>query len=426
MNGIDNRRKDISTADVRGPGEAEFPRRDWLLLPMLGLLMICLMVVSTEWVADRMFEMSTSTTLGCLIMNDSSTGVRAIPNTICLQKTYESDLVEYRFNSCGHRAGVECGPKPLGTYRIVMIGSSFNFGMSVPREQSFAALLPAELSQRTGRHVELYNEAMQWGFPASVALRFHQVFDENPDMILWVVTPMDVESASVVVPFAPSRKPVDTGRGMADDLDHVKAAFATKSITDAVIYVWNHAVVSVWNRKLDAFRGTPAGIMLQHVMYASPSLYVKSYLEGPEREFLKAELSPQWRSNLRQFDQTASKIEKQARAAGVPLVAVLVPNRAQAAMLSAGEWPAGYDPYKLDDELRAIIVSHGGTYVDILPTFHEIPNSEQHYFPVDGHPDAIGHAMISSMLARELTRGAAFSFWGTAEPQIASASGQGR
>ena len=60
--------------------------------------------------------------------------------------------------------------------------------------------------------------------------------------------------------------------------------------------------------------------------------------------------------------------------AGIPLVAVLVPDRTQAAMISMmDECPKGFDPYKLGNELRSIIVSHGGTYIDILPEFRTYP-----------------------------------------------------
>ena len=73
-------------------------------------------------------------------------------------------------------------------------------------------------------------------------------------------------------------------------------------------------------------------------------------------------------------------MEERAKAAGVPLVAVLVPNRAQSAMISMGEWPAGYDPYKLDNELSAIVTSHGGMYIDISAvTSAPYPNPEQYY-----------------------------------------------
>jgi hypothetical protein len=111
-------------------------------------------------------------------------------------------------------------------------------------------------------------------------------------------------------------------------------------------------------------------------------------------------------THLHEFDYYVGEIEARARAAGVPLVVVLVPDRAQAAMISMGEWPAGYDPYKLGEEVRTIVVSHGGTYIDILPDFRNIPNPEQYYLPVDGHPNAEGHAIIAGLLARELTSGA--------------------
>ena len=80
-----------------------------------------------------------------------------------------------------------------------------------------------------------------------------------------------------------------------------------------------------------------------------------------EAEFLKTDPNPEWRVRLKEFDGVAAGMEERSRAAGVPFVAVLLPNRAQVAMISMGEWPAGYDPYKLGDDLRTIITSHGGT-----------------------------------------------------------------
>jgi hypothetical protein len=85
------------------------------------------------------------------------------------------------------------------------------------------------------------------------------------------------------------------------------------------------------------------------------------------------------------------------------MVTVLIPNRAQTAMISMGKWPAGFDPYELDNELRKIVESHGGTYITILPDYRDIPNPEHGFVPVDGHPNPEGHALIASLLARKLT-----------------------
>ena len=99
--------------EPEGSKEARLTRRDWILLPLLGLLTIFLLLGFTELVARRMFpnpETAKWPTLGrCLIETDLSTGIRAIPNSVCMAGISESGPVEYRFNSCGHRAGMECG-----------------------------------------------------------------------------------------------------------------------------------------------------------------------------------------------------------------------------------------------------------------------------------------------------------------------------
>jgi hypothetical protein len=386
------------------PLEVKLPRRDWFLLPMLSLITICLVIVSVMTIANRRFHVPISTLAGCFIMNDRSTGIRAIPNTTCSEQLPESELVEYTFNSCGHRAGVECGQKPPGNYRIVALGSSFSYGAHVEREQSFAALLPAELSRQTGRQIEIYNESMFGGWPRSVALHLHEAFGAEPDMILWTFTPSDIQFASLVLwsdvdPVTLPDSVIKAGF-LARTWYRVKVSFTANSVQGAIAYLWNY--------ESKVFRSSLTGVFLQNVLYASQRRYVSSYLNGPDSEvgFLRAKPSAEWRSNLEEFERNAAEIEARAKAEGVPLVAALLPNRAQTAMISMGVWPEGFDPYHLADDLRSIITRHGATYVDILPDFRSIPNPERGYLPVDGHPDAQGHAMLSAVLAKELTSGA--------------------
>jgi len=377
-------------ADAKNGGERKLPRRDWILLPILGLLTICVIAVFTELIARRMFPEPKSSMRNCLIENDSSTGVRGIPNSVCSEDSYESGPVEYRFNGCGHRAGMECGPKPPGVYRIVMVGTSTAFGTHLPREKTLAALLPAELSRRTGRNIELYNEALTWETPRAVALRFNAVLAANPDMILWIVTPWDIKNApSLLLPPPASSSP----GFLASVRVHIKNS-ATR-------------------------------ILLEVFLYRSASSYLRLHRRDfRDPEFLGATLSAEWQGHLRDYDTYAANIEGQASAAGIPLVAVLVPERAQAAMISMGEWPAGYNPYKLDDELRPLITRHGGTYIDILPGFRDIPNPEQYYYPVDGHPNADGNRIISGLLANVLTGGAVPALQVAEQPKTAQEQGR--
>ena len=389
-----------STGAPENMKEAKALRRDWIVLPMLGLLTIALTLASTEAIARGMFFQTKTTAESCMVLNDPSTGTRGIPGCVCWEKMGENQPVEYRFNSSGYRAEAEFGPKPPGRYRIVIVGSSFAMGMRVPMEEALSTRLPAELSDRTGRRVEIFNEGMagNGGSPRSVALRFNDALTAKPDMILWILTPWDIHYVSRIMPEddMPAGNRVFWGRTRR----LVKESLTRKSIPE-VLHGLSEAVA-------DPLIADRTRLMLQHFLYESQSLCVKSYLRGGDEEagFLRAEPSAEWQGRLGQFGNYAAELERRARAAGIPLVAVFLPERAQAAMISMGEWPPGYDPYKLDDELRSIITSYGGTYIDILPEFRGIPNPEQGYFPVDGHLNAGGHAVISRLLARKLTGGA--------------------
>ncbi len=375
--------------DLENVEEARLQRRDWFLLPALSLVTIFLLAAFTELIARRIFPKLRTSGEDCMVLNDPSTGGRGIPNSVCWERIPEStELTEYRFNSCGHRAGMECGSKLPGTYRIVMVGTSVATGMRVPREKTFAALLPSELSRRTGRKVELYNEGMPWRPPHILALHFNDVLAAKPDMILWILSPIDIERGSWPEARDDTRSlsfPVRAWRRM-------KAIFAAKSFMAAITEVFNE---------------TRTALLLRHLLYMSKSQYVKSSVMSADDEerFLRDQPSAEWQSTLEELDKDAGDIERQTKVAGIPLVTVLLPDRAQAAMISMGEWPVGLDPYKLDVELRSIIVNHRGIYVDILPNFRTIPSPEQGYFPVDGHPNAQGHAIITDILAKALTSG---------------------
>jgi hypothetical protein len=413
-----------SNSTVSITQESKLPRRDLLVLPLLSLITIFALAISTELATNWLFPVSQSGLEECFAKEDLSGDARTIPNSVCSERILESRfLAEYRFNSWGFRANTELTQKRPGTYRIVMIGSSIAMGLFVPRELTFAAILPNQLSMQTGRKVEIYNEATGGRFrggyfpkPGST-LHFDQALSADPDMILWIVTPADVQNLSVDSAIVTRTALPDVAlRGTPT----YRKATAWSKLTAAV------ADGSLGRKLRSRWEQTTVSSALKHVLYGSESQgqYIRSYLKNEDDAgFLKTEQSENWQRRLAAFQTYADDFERQARAAGVPLVAVLVPNRAQTAMISVGEWPAGYDPYKLDNELREIIQSHGGTYIDILPDFRAIPNPEQHYFPVDGHPDADGHAMISRLLAKELTSGAVPSLT-SVPPQVASAKGR--
>lgn len=395
--------------DSENVNEAKLPKRDWILLPLIGLLTICLLAVSSEAIAPRLLNGGKHWSTTACIMHDPLTGIRGIPNCVYWEEKPEVKPVENIRNACGHRAGMDCGPKTPDTYRIVMTGSSLPEGEEVQREMTFAALLPAELSRLTGRKVELYNEAIVFRNPRNVDLRFIEITAAQPNAILWVLDPRDIRDTEDPLGFAQL--------GVMERIkSRIKFALNKGDFPSAIREIANNITASLIARLHD---NTITPTLIMHILYQDRNEYVKLYLMGDRLNngFLRDKLDSNWQYNLKDFDHYFADIERQAKDAGVPLVVTLVPNRAQAAMISMGEWPAGYDPYKLGDELRAIVTRHGGIYIDILPDFRAIPSSELGYFAVDGHLNPDGHAIVSRLLAKELTDGSVPALKAAAQPQ---------
>jgi hypothetical protein len=248
--------------------------------------------------------------------------------------------------------------------------------------------------------------------PGVVATRLKDALVASPDMILWALSAWNIESAAPILQHL--EVPHVKQEFMGETKRRLMEVLTAKSVPDMTSDLSETA-----HQLLETSR---TAVLLRHLLYENQGLYVKSSLaEGDKHAgFLKAEQSAEWKANLSQFDRDVATIERGASAARVPFAVVFVPSRAQAAMISMGEWPSGYDPYKIDVELREIIESHGGTYISILPGYRAIPNPERGYFPVDGHPNSAGHAIIASLLAKQLTSGVVPALTATNRPQLTS------
>jgi hypothetical protein len=397
----------MTPTDLDRPGAAKASssrRKDLVLLPALSILTVCVLTVSAELLSRWLYPTAQVGFQNCFATNDPTGDAAVKPNSVCWEQTPESpSKVEYRFNRRGDRAGTELSPKPQGTYRIVLIGSSLTQGLFIPREKTFAALLPEKLSMETGRKVEVYNEARGGKFRGgpfptqNSAQHFDEVLAAQPDLILWVITPTDVMNAG-------SKEKADSPlqEGPPSAAGPAKPRSLWNKLTASI------AKGALGERLKARWEETRTSMALKHLLIASESQeeYIQSYLRnGDNASFLRTTPDAKWQTQLRYFNAEMGEIVGLAKNAGVPLAAVFVPNRAQAAMISMGDWPAGYDPFKLEHEVRESVVRDGGQFLDILPDYRGIPSPERDFFPVDGHPDAEGQAIIFRFLAKELTSG---------------------
>ena len=173
--------------------EQILPRQDWILLPALSLLTILCLIFSAKLIAPLIYQSKLAHGEDCMVSSSKNLG--GIPNCVCSEKIAEGQLITYRFNSNGYRSDKDFTPKIPGTYRIVVIGSSMAMGYNVPIEDSFAFKLSTELSQLTGKKVEILNQALggHAGHPYLVIPKIKDALAANPDVILRIVTPWDIQ-----------------------------------------------------------------------------------------------------------------------------------------------------------------------------------------------------------------------------------------
>jgi len=363
------------------------PRRDWILLPAIGLIAVLSVAGVTEFVAQRKFPKRSGGPV-CMVFHDPAVGPHGIPNCRVMVQVPETELTEYRFNNCGFRTDLPCGPKPPGTFRIVMIGTSMAGGWNVPVEKTFANILPERLSQITGRNIQLYNESFPYRYPDFTAQHFDEVLKAQPDMILWALNAGDFQRQEAAA------KPQSHAEG--------QMGFQQKILRD-----WKDALAkgSVSQTVSNLFTHTRTYNLLSNFIYASPSQYLNVALADPDRlnGYLKTHPSELWQQRYKDFDDDFSRVAAQAQAAHVPLVVTLLPEHTEAAMIALGTPPAGYDPTLIDSRTRSIVTGHGVAYVAVIPELRNYPNPQLGYYATEGHPNARGHAMFADILAKKLT-----------------------
>lgn len=360
-------------------------RAAYRMAPILLVALVTLVAFTmlSIGLAHVLFQQTHHATKKCLIQ-DPRTGVRGVPGSFCREKTYETSQIDYRFNDCGFRTPQPCGPPAPNVFRIVLIGSSFNFGMRVAQSDSYAAHLGPMLSARLHRPIDIFNESMIAGFPGAWALRPNLPELPHPNLILWPVTPMDIRNPFLLPGVLPKPK-------LAPGMSPPAAPITIEG------WSWPKFVARITDFRIV--------FVLQHFLYLSPSQYLNHTLsKGHEVDYLRTPAPAALQDDLTVFARNFHQVALRARATKVPIVVTLLPTREQAIMLSNGTWDKGYDPYQLGRMVRRIVEADGARFIDMTPGITRIPDAENGFLPVDGHPTAQGQQMIATLMGNALVR----------------------
>lgn len=253
-------------------------------------------------------------------------------------------------NSLGFRDREHAVAKPAGTFRIAIVGDSVAHGQGVAPDEALGRVLERELAAR-GKPVEVmvfattgYSTGQERAL-LDIAYRF------GPDLVLWTYVFND-----------PADPLLDNANGELGVYWHSPRSY----VLDYLGQLWSRARINAaggacpaeWHRRM-------------HCLY---------------RERIAADFAA---------------IAASSKAHGVPLAVVLLP------LVPA----AGFAPYPFADlhrDVQALATAHGLTVIDALPAFDgvkveevRVADSQGHVDP--WHPNARGHELLGTYLARALT-----------------------
>lgn len=399
--------------------ESKLPRRDWLIIPAICVLTAAAVAGLINAVAQHNYTEFDQSEKLCKTFVDPAIGIRRAASCTYTEKTLETPPTTFTLNDRGYREETNFPAKTPGTFRIVLVGTSFGFGLGTPKDQIIAARLPIELSQLTGRKVELYNEALPGfpGLPQNLPKRFDDILAAQPDLILWQMTRWDIKADQAGKPDPPDVR--QTAFTLpAGTMDRVHTAFHHHSPKAIVVSLAKLGAASVHAAK-SAFLDSTAAFMLRSWLSRSETQFLSSYLGSPDNTsgYLRVHQTKTWEENTALFDSLYRVVQQKAADAHIPMALVVWPSRAQASMIAAGEWDPAYDPYRLTRDIGNTVRRNGGTYLDIFPDMRTETDPGRGYLPIDGHPNGEGFRMLSHDLALALTSGAVPELTASKPPQ---------
>jgi hypothetical protein len=359
------------------------PKRDYILMPMLSVMTMVVMFGIAELSARAIWPAREDA--ACDIY-DQFGALHARPNCTVRNKLAEGPWVTYHFNECGYRTNASCGPKPSGTIRIVLLGSSVSEGLGVPYEQTFSERTASALAKATGRNVEVENFGFQNLSPLHCYRRLNEALSLKPDLIIYTVSPFDLDQQMDPVQLAHRNDKTGTFTRPAT---HFKVSW-----------------IKLLQKEINDSR---AVLIAQHFLFSNTETYLRLYMAyGDRADYLRQPLTPKWQSRFSDFALVLTDMAAGVQRAGVPLILMTVPSRPQAALVSVEHQPPRTNASTFALTIKKSAEQAGVIYVDGLSEFIRDSHCDRFFYSVDSHVTGEGNEILSRALLRKCLPLAAF------------------
>jgi hypothetical protein len=336
-------------------------KRDYVLLPVIFIMTTIAILLGGE-VTARLLYPQDDAAEPCEYATPA--GVRYHPMCTSRTKVWEGPWITQHFNDCGYRSAESCAPRPVGSLRIVVVGSSTARGALVDYADSFAARASAALSKRCSGLVDFQNLGTEPPEVDGIDRRMPEILSLQPAAIVLVLGTFDIV--------------------------HLK---------DRPPVIGQEPPASFFNLRtlIERLRASRLFLLMQYYLYRDPTFQVRAFLlNGDPADYVRTPLSPAWQKRVADIGGLFERIK--ARAGSIPVLVFSVPERAQAALAGRVTDSPNIDPLILGTALKQAADRHGVQFFDTTQEFASAPDFQSLYYLTDGHPKAGGHAALATVV----------------------------
>jgi len=252
------------------------PKRDLFVLPLLSLLTVAMLFAAAEVTSRALWVEQEHNS--CFI-DDAGAGPHRKPNCAVRVKNAEGPWVTYHYNECGYRGSDPCGKKPRGTLRVALIGSSMSEGLYVAYKDTFGVNIASALRRKCGKPIQLENLGIRDQTSLFAYKRMGETLALSPDLIIFPVTPFDIEQKISARQLA--------ARNDAPDSHPALLTRSSNSLFTRVQLLWSDSRTSLVGK---------------HFLFEDEQTVVKMYLRyGNEADFMHQPFTSEWQQRFADF-----------------------------------------------------------------------------------------------------------------------------
>jgi hypothetical protein len=295
-------------------------------------------------------------------------------------------------NSHGLRGAEVAIPRPKGIWRVLCLGDESTFSSQTPEDQTFCALLQAELERNLARRVEVINAGVPGYCPLLSCLQVrHQLLGFDADLVILNFDPTDVADD-----YHYRRHIVTAGEGIAAGAAH-PGLEPPRSVQGGKEGLF---LLPEWARQ------QVSSILAHRALSERPRS-----IDSPQGRYLWLEDSPpDWTIHIRQALAPVSQLRDLLEPRGAELVVSYIPAPWQisaSASTGAGvreRLGVGADAhYKSRAPIEAVAEfcrSQQIAICDVQPEFLRAPEPAELYLQNAAALSPAGHALYARALAR--------------------------